>query len=343
MRRVTLSQIEAFCCIMRYGSFRAAASHLNLTQPTLSIRIRTMEEVLGFPLFKKVGRGTQPTRDAEAILPHAERLLVMADDFPARPKSTDALRGSLRLGAPDCFGTICLPDLLGELRKRFPDLRPAITIDRAPALCKALNARELDIAFITEPKTGAHIRLEPLGGSHHSWVSGPGLQLPNRVLTPRDLADTEIFVYPAPSNQMRMVLDWFAAGSIHASAIRTCNSLSVILPLVLAGAGVSLLPSGFLRNDRRSRSLRYLETKPAIPYSQYVAAYQSDKAGPTMHAVIEMAWAIMCNRRFVERAPGKPLAQPGKRLMGRPSSKPGIPRYVGTAFDVNLLGERAES
>jgi DNA-binding transcriptional LysR family regulator len=174
-------------------------------------------------------------------------------------------------------------------------------------------------------------------------VSGPGLQLPNRVLSPRDLADTEIFVYPAPSNQMRMVLDWFAAASIHASAIRTCNSLSVILPLVLAGAGVSLLPSGFLRNDRRSRSLRYLETKPAIPYSQYVAAYQADKAGPTMHTVIEMAWAIMCNRRFVERAPRKPLAEPGKRPVGRSSSKPAMPRYVGTDFDVHLLGEPAES
>ena len=110
MRRVTIAQIEAFCCIMRYGSFRAAASHLNLTQPTLSIRIRGMEDVLGFQLFKKVGRGSQPTMNAEAILPQAERLLVMAEDFTTRPKPTDALRGSLRLGAPDCFGTICLPD-----------------------------------------------------------------------------------------------------------------------------------------------------------------------------------------------------------------------------------------
>jgi DNA-binding transcriptional LysR family regulator len=142
---------------------------------------------------------------------------------------------------------------------------------------------------------------------------------------------------------MRMVLDWFAAASVRASAIRTCNSLSVILPLVLAGAGVSLLPNGFLRNDRRSRNLRYLETKPVIPYSQYVAAYQADKAGATMHAVIEMAWTIMCNRRFVERAPREPLTEPGKRPTRRSSTKPAIPRYVGTAFDVHLLTEHAES
>ena len=106
MKRVSLAQIEAFCCIMRYGSFGAAASHLNLTQPTLSVRIRGMEDVLGYRLFEKSGRGTRPTVSAKAILPQAERLLVMADEFSAKPKAADPLRGSLRLGAPDCFGLV---------------------------------------------------------------------------------------------------------------------------------------------------------------------------------------------------------------------------------------------
>jgi DNA-binding transcriptional LysR family regulator len=100
LKRVTLAQIEAFCCIMRYGSFRAAASHLNLTQPTLSIRIQGMQEVLGFELFKKVGRGTKPTIHAETMLPQAERLLVMADDFSSKSKPAGALQpapGSSRL------------------------------------------------------------------------------------------------------------------------------------------------------------------------------------------------------------------------------------------------------
>lgn len=300
---------------MRYGSFWAAASHLNVTQPTLSIRIRGMESILGFRLFEKVGRSSRPTMDAHSILSQAERLLVMADEFTAKPKPTDPLRGSLRLGAPDCFGLVCLPDLLEELRKSFPELRPAITIDKAPALCRALNARELDIVFVTEPKTEPHIKLEPMGGSTHVWVSGPGLQLPNREICPEDLADKEIFTYPAPSNQMRMILDWFANASVRPTAIRTCNSLSVILPLVMAGAGVSLLPNGYLRNDRRSRHLRYLEAKPTIAQSQYVAAYLADKAGPNMHAVIEMAWTIMCNHKFVDAVPRKSVARLNRRVV----------------------------
>ncbi len=210
---------------------------------------------------------------------------------------------------------VCLPDLLAGLKKRFPEMRPAITIDKAPALCQALNARELDIVFVTEPKTEDHIRLEPMGGSAHSWVSGPGLQLPNREIYPQDLQDKEIFTYPSPSNQMRMILDWFDSASVRPTAIRTCNSLSVILPLVMAGAGLSLLPNGYLRNDRRSRRLRYLETKPSIARSQYVAAYQSDKDGPAMRAVIEMAWTIMCSQKFVESLPRRPVATRDRRLV----------------------------
>lgn len=315
MRRVTLSQIEAFCGIMRLGSFRAAASRLNLTQPTLSLRIRAMEDVLGYRLFEKVGRSTRPTMAARSILQQAYRLLVMADEFSSKEGRADPLRGSLRLGAPDCFGLVCLPDLLKELKKRFPDLRPAITIDKAPALCHAMNAGNLDLIFVTEPKTDSHIRLEPLGGSTHSWVCGPGIQLPTREIRPADIADKEIFTYPAPSNQMRMILDWFAEASIRPSAIRTCNSLSVILPLVLAGAGISLLPNGYLRNDRRSRKLRFIETTPMIARTQYVAAYQGEKAGPNMQAVIETAWKIMCDRKFIDTLPRKSSSQMNRRLI----------------------------
>jgi hypothetical protein len=178
MRRVTIAQIEAFCCIMRYGSFRAAASHLNLTQPTLSIRIRGMEDVLGFQLFKKVGRGSQPTMNAEAILPQAERLLVMAEDFTTRPKPTDALRGSLRLGAPDCFGTSACPTFSGNCA-RFPTFaRPS----RRPGAhgCKALNTRE-PMSRITEPKTG------PTSGSSRSAVRTiAGCQAGPAASKPRD-------------------------------------------------------------------------------------------------------------------------------------------------------------
>lgn len=306
MRRVTLAQIEAFCSIMRYGSFHAAAEQLNLTQPSLSVRIRGMEDVLGFRLFKKVGRRTRPTMDAEAILPKAERLLAMADDFCSKPKQSDPLRGVLRLGAPDCFGLVCLPELLVSLKSRFPNLRSAITIDKAPALCQALNNRELDIAFLTEPRTAGHIKLRPLGHSSHVWVAGRGVALPNRVVTPQDLVDYEVLAYPAPSNQMSMILDWFSGASVRPPPIRTCSSLAVIIPLVIAGAAISLLPTGYLRNDPRSRQLRYLEAKPVIANSQYVAAYQADKLGGVLQSVIEMAWTIMCDTRFVEQGPMRP-------------------------------------
>ncbi|MEZ5861462.1 MAG: LysR family transcriptional regulator [Geminicoccaceae bacterium] len=304
--RITLNQIEAFYWVMRHGSFYAAASHLNLTQPTISVRIHGLEKALGVQLFQKVGRRSLPTLEAEAILPQAEQMLAMVDDFVIKPTRADPLRGRLRLGAPDSFGLICLPELLGALKSRFPHLQTAVTIDRAPALCHALNTRDLDIAFLTEPELGPHIGIEPIGPASFTWVAGPGVSLPDRTITPEDLVETDVFTFPAPSNLMKIVVNWFHSRSVRPRNIRTCNDLSVILLLLANGAGVSLLPTGILTNDNSKPGFRLLRTEPVIESPHYVAAFQKDKKGAALSAVIEMTKPIMLRRRLIAPPPEAP-------------------------------------
>jgi DNA-binding transcriptional LysR family regulator len=57
----TLNQIEAFHWIARLGTFRAAGAQLNLTQPTISLRIRGLEDALGCKLFQRVGQRARRT------------------------------------------------------------------------------------------------------------------------------------------------------------------------------------------------------------------------------------------------------------------------------------------
>ncbi|MCB1385556.1 MAG: LysR family transcriptional regulator [Nitratireductor sp.] len=300
MTRVTLNQIEAFYWIMRHGSFHAAASHLNLTQPTISIRIHQMEDSLGVKLFKKVGRRSRPTLEAETLLSKAEEMLNLAGDFDLKSLPTDPLRGRLRLGAPDSFGMVCMTELLATLKARYTGLTTAITIDKAPALCTALNNRELDLAFLTEPEVAPNVGIESIGPASHTWVAGSGLRLPDRIILPEDLANQEIFTFPAPSNQMMLVMNWFRAASIRPTAIRTCNNLSVILQLVAADVGVSLVPTGLLKSEPSGRSLRQLRTRPEIERPFYVAAFQKDKDGPALRAVMEIARPIMLRSLLVE-------------------------------------------
>src|SRR5580693_4156353 len=139
--RATLGQIEALYWIERLGSFRAAAVQLNLTQPTISLRIRSLEDALGVRVFERGGRQARLTAEGTAMLPLVTRLMDLAGQIKAHHTVRDPLLGRLRLGAPASFALSCMPQLLGDLRKHYPELTVALTVDNSVVLCQRLNAR----------------------------------------------------------------------------------------------------------------------------------------------------------------------------------------------------------
>ena len=128
--RATLSQIEALYWIARLGSFRAAAAQLGLTQPSISLRIRGLEETLGCRVFERVGRQVRLSEAGSPLYPLAKRMMEIAEQVSAKQGPVDPLRGRLRLGAPASFALSSMADLLGTLKKPYPDLTVALTIER---------------------------------------------------------------------------------------------------------------------------------------------------------------------------------------------------------------------
>ena len=90
--RATLNQLEAFYWIARLGGFHAAATRLNLTQPTVSLRIRGLEEALGVRLFERAGRQAGLTTEGRHLLPQAERMIGLAEELQMKTALSDPLR-----------------------------------------------------------------------------------------------------------------------------------------------------------------------------------------------------------------------------------------------------------
>jgi DNA-binding transcriptional LysR family regulator len=286
--RATLNQIEAFYWIARLGGFHAAAARLNLTQPTISLRIRGLEQALGVTLFERAGRLAQLTTEGRHLLPQAERMVGLSEELHLKTALEDPLRGRLRLGAPDSFGLTCMPALLASLRKQYPDLSVALTIDNSSVLSQRLNDRELDVAIVADPEVAPHVGKEPIGTIECVWVASPKLDLPDRAVRPSDLLHHEIFTNPDPSNLIMLLRDWFATAGLEATRLSTCNSLSVILRLTMAGEGVSLLPKPIIPRGASSK-LRILRAQPQVGRPRLFGCYQLDRAGRTADAILATA------------------------------------------------------
>ena len=298
----TLNQIEAFHWIARLGTFHAAGAQLNLTQPTISLRIRGLEEALGCKLFERIGQRVRLTGDGAQLLPIAERIVALSGQLASGGNGTGSLFGRLRLGAPDSFGLTCMAGLLSALKERHPELAVALTIDNSAVLVQKLNARELDFAFVVDAAVGAHIRVEPLGMMDIAWVGSPQLDLPKRAVRPVDLLRVPIFTNPEPSKLMAVIRAWFGAAGIEVPPLSTCNSLSVILRLTLAGEGVSLLPTAILSKELGTGRLRALGARPAIARSQLFAAYQVDTLGSGALTLIDIARKVIRRSRLLAAA-----------------------------------------
>ena len=303
--RFNLAQLEALVWVVRLGSVRAAATHLHLTQPAISVRIRELESRVGGQLLQRDSYRASPTPMGREIAVHAEQILAACEELDGHLGWDDELRGQVRIGVADTFAIACLPELMRLIDTRFPGVRAEIRSDFSASLNGALQAGELDIAVLTAPTPNALITVEPLVELELMWVASPKLKLGPGALRPSDLARLPIITNPNPSGLHTSIAGWFASAGIQPTRINTCNSLVIMATLAREGAGISLLPISILRTDLETRKLVILKVAPKIRGHSLSVAYRRAGRGQGMRALAQMIHEIT-ERSDLVRYPSAP-------------------------------------
>src|SRR4051812_23852177 len=110
MSRITIPQLEAFYWVAELGSVHKAAARLNVTQPTLSLRLRKLEAEVAAPVLEPHGRGVRVTRAGRAFLPKV-KLVLDAHSHLNKAGTATAFSGRIRIGLAEGFAVACLPHL----------------------------------------------------------------------------------------------------------------------------------------------------------------------------------------------------------------------------------------
>lgn len=137
-----------FLSVARVGQFLAAAKQLRLDHATVSRRIGALESELGARLFDRRTNGCVLTPSGERFLSAAERMEADMLRAQAELSANDVeIAGTVRIGAPDGFGTFFLTPRLGKLMKRYPSLNiQLVPLPRTFSLSK----READLAIVID-------------------------------------------------------------------------------------------------------------------------------------------------------------------------------------------------
>ncbi|MFD1355908.1 LysR substrate-binding domain-containing protein [Methylorubrum suomiense] len=240
---LSLRDLEYVVAIADEGHFGRAAERCNVSQPTLSVQVRKLENALGLALFERSNRGVLLTmagqaivRQARVVLAEAQRLLALAVEGRGSP-----LTGRLVLAAIQTLGPYFFPLILRLLRQEFPLLTLALSEARTAEILDGLRDGRIDAALVSLPVATSGLTLSPLfvepfrlacpadhplaqgAPPRAETVGGPDLLLLDEG---NCLRDQTIAACGAPR----------AAGR-HATSLETLRSM------VAAGAGHTLIPA----------------------------------------------------------------------------------------------------
>lgn len=251
--------LRTFVAVYRSGSYNKASTQLGLTQPAISKQISSLEQQIGKKLFKRNGRGLEPTVIADelahSLAYHVDSIEII---FNQSRSATDDIAGSVHIGGPKEFINVRMIPVFASLAKH--DIKTILQVDSPSKIHELMDKGMLDFAITERIHEKSDISYRHLYTSELVLVSSPDWanKLAGSDVTSGTLAQVPLLVYEeAFSYIQRYYVEIFKEDQISRPVI-TVEDLSIIHGLLCENAGYSVLPRYLVEADLASGKLRQL-------------------------------------------------------------------------------------
>ena len=244
---MTLTDLRYLVALAHERHFGRAAEKCHVSQPTLSVAVKKVEEELGIQLFERSASEVKITETGRRIVAQAERVLMEASQIQEiAAAGKDPLAGPLRVGVIYTIGPYLLPRLIPRVHQLAPRMPLIIQENFTARLAEALKRGELDVIIISLPFDEAGVVAQPvydepfrvLMPAEHPWNA-------EREIDPQHLADDQLLLLGAGNCFREQVLEVCPSCRNIGGLQRTLegSSLETIRHMVATGLGVTVLPS----------------------------------------------------------------------------------------------------
>jgi LysR family hydrogen peroxide-inducible transcriptional activator len=267
---MTLTELRYIVALARERHFGRAADKCNVSQPTLSVAVKKLEDELGVTLFERSSGDVRPTPIGIEVVAQASRVLAEAarvTEVAAAGK--DPLCGPLRLGVIYTIAPWLLPALVPQVKKRAPQMPLFIVESFTENLLERLKSSELDVLVLALPIEEPGLVAQPvyeeafrtLVPAGHPWAK-------LKSLRPEQLLDEPLLMLGAGNCFRDQVLDLCTRASRGESPqVLEGSSLETIRHMVASGVGVTVMPAssvdGIPKDDPLLRVKSFVEPTPS--------------------------------------------------------------------------------
>jgi DNA-binding transcriptional LysR family regulator len=189
-------QLAAFCAVVERKSFSQAAERLGVTQPAVSLQIRSLEKRLGRKLLDRSGRRVEPTEAGLRLYRGAQRMLALegqlVDELAAGEEGE--LTGALQIGASTGPAAIVVPLLLCEFQAANPRVSVSLTVADTQAVIDLVAERQLELGIVGAARRQRGVAFESFAEDEVVLVVPAGHRFAGRTVGVDDLREERLIV-----------------------------------------------------------------------------------------------------------------------------------------------------
>jgi len=241
-----LQQLRVFREAAKAGGFTRASEELHLSQSTISLHIKRLEEELGCPLFLRAKKRVYLNEAGGVLLQYADRIFQEIKNAEMAVRELSELQcGTIRLGSGATTVTYLLPRILGAYQRKYPEIELIVTTNSSEALALAVHQQKLDLAVVMLPvQPSLALELLPILREELVYVVHSNHPLAaKQIIHPQDILEVS-FISFLQGSAMQMNLDThFAAMGITPRITMEMENIEAIKALVRAGLGAAVLPA----------------------------------------------------------------------------------------------------
>jgi DNA-binding transcriptional LysR family regulator len=312
----TLRQLKIFEAVARHLSFSRAAEELHLTQPAVSMQVRSLEEAAGLPLTEQVGKRVFLTEAGAELARHAR---VVAQQLREAEEALAAMKGlrggKLNIGVVSTAKYFA-PRLLTAFRAEHPDVELRLGVNNREAIVQQLGDNEIDLAIMGRPPQELETVAEPFAENPLVFVAAPDHPLAQaRRLAPPQLAD-ESFLLREPGSGTRAAMERFLAEhAVVPERTVEMTSNETIKQAVMAGMGISFISERTIGLELATGHIVRLNVAGTPVRRHWYVVHRAEKRLLPMAQAFR-GFLLKESARFMERA------EPARAAAARPGKKP---------------------
>lgn len=249
---MNFTQLRAFDAVARTGGFSRAGHELGLSQPAVTIQVRSLEQQFGVQLFRRLGRQVELTELGQRLYGHTRRLFgIEAEARELLQSGQELLSGEIAIAAD---GPYAVMGLLSRFQSRHPDVRVQLRLRNSQDCLAELMAQRVDLALAAEVPPSPHLQLvsylqQPLVlllPSGHPWAG-------RTDLTVEHLSGVGMVMREPQSNTRRMFEALLQRRQVKVRIALELDSREAVREAVASGLGVAAVLKNEIGADPRLR------------------------------------------------------------------------------------------